>query len=180
MSTPVLLLDVDGVINIDRSRWDTPLAAGRATIGFGPYAATFTIRWAPQVARWLRNHVTAGDVDVRWCTTWCPHAGEIERLLELPPLTRALEMDPVPAGSAGDRAKLAAALEIAESGHRLVWIDDTAIPRDNGPNHVAHGKLLVAGALLIRPNARTGVGPAHLELVDWFIRGEYELHGATV
>ncbi len=163
MSTPppVFLLDVDGVINANRPSWGAPPRQGYA------YAdcAEWRMRWAPSLVDRLRTLHTGGHVELRWCTTWCDHADQLERLFGFPRLVRAF-------GACGDQApelKFAAAVDVVASGRGLIWADDDAIPR-SGPEVE---ELLAAGALLIRPDARRGLQPADLDLIDGWLAARW-------
>jgi hypothetical protein len=93
----------------------------------------------------------SGTVEIRWCTTWCPHADQLERLFRLPELERALDMDPVPPAPDSWPLKLAAARAVLGEGRTLVWTDDDAIPgprvvRELWPMAAAHPRHLRAVA----------------------------------
>jgi hypothetical protein len=160
--TPVWLLDVDGVLNVPRPGWGAAPHRARAYSDGIEYA----MRWSPRLLDRIRSMHQSGRVEIRWCTTWCPAAHELERIFRLPALPRALDVDPVPTGSAGDDLKLAVAREVLATGRRLVWTDDTAVP-DVGP---LHDELADGGrALLIRPTPRVGLQPKHLDAVEAFL-----------
>ncbi|MGI5185058.1 hypothetical protein ACQEVZ_53285 [Dactylosporangium sp. CA-152071] len=62
-------------------------------------------------------------------------------------------------------AKLAAARAVLAGGDHLVWTDDDEVPAA-GP---LLDELTAAGrALLIRPDARCGLTPAHLDEIEAF------------
>ncbi len=59
---PVLLLDVDGVINAFNPGWgDTARAK----------CAGLTVRWSPDMVARIRALHASGLDEVRWSTTWC-------------------------------------------------------------------------------------------------------------
>jgi hypothetical protein len=159
---PVWLLDVDGVLNVTRPGWRASPDRGYA------YAqgTSWPMRWSPKLVDRIRKAHTSGLVEVRWCTTWCPYAEQLERLFALPELARALSGSTIPGGAVSDAMKLAAAYEVLNDGHRLVWTDDTAIP-DDGPDRA---ELLNRGALLIRPLSRRGLQPGDLDQIEAFAR----------
>lgn len=158
---PVWLLDVDEVINADRQPW-----------GEQPYNRTlyvereYKLRWSPTLMKRIRRLRAAGAVDLRWCTTWCPHAHLLERTWGLPPLPRALT-DKQCAGSPGrvDAAKCEAAQAVLDTGARLIWTDDTAVPAF-GP--MRESMLATGRALLIRPQRKIGLTPAHMAEIEAF------------
>jgi HAD domain in Swiss Army Knife RNA repair proteins len=162
MTTPVWLLDVDGVINVTRPGWGAPPRKGYA-LSMG---VSWPVRWAPRLIDRIRALHAAGRVEIRWCSTWCPDADQLERLFGLPALGRTFT-GVVPTGAEGDAAKLAAAQDVVrEEGRSLVWTDDTAVPAA-GPLHdelVSGGKVL-----LLAPPPRRGLQPADLDAIEGFL-----------
>ncbi len=162
--SPVWLLDVDGVINIDRSAWHA--APRRATLYAD--AADWVLRWAPACAEAITGLHRRGLVEVRWCSTWCIAPDQLRRLeglMRLPEFASALPAD---MGLNVDAHKTAAAERILAEGRRLVWTDDEVVPDpDREPQFYAE---LTAGgrALLIRPTSRRGLTPAHLDEITAF------------
>ena len=123
---PILLLDVDGVLNTARA--DPPDGWAQGT--FNGYVLT----WDPTVTARLRELHESGRVEIQWLTTWTTDA---DRLLAEPMgLPRGLvthaRADAAPtrfAGVFGGRSgwwKLTAAQAVAhaEPDRRIVWIDD--------------------------------------------------------
>jgi hypothetical protein len=106
-------------------------------------------------------------VEIRWCSTWCSDADQIERLLGLPRLDRAWH-HPITSTTAAT-AKLAAAGAVLDRGHRLIWTDDTAIPT-SGPYR---DELTATGrALLITPTPSQGLQPEHLDTIEAFLTAD--------
>jgi hypothetical protein len=160
--TPVWLLDVDGVINVARPGWHaTPQRGVAYAQGMG-----WPMRWAPKLVDRIRSAHTSGLVEVRWCTTWCPYAEQLELLFQLPELVRALSGEPIPGGPVSDAMKLAAAYAVLDEGRALIWTDDTAVP-DVGPDRT---ELVNRGALLIRPQAKRGLQAGDLDDIEAFAR----------
>lgn len=158
---PVWLLDVDGVLNANRPGW------GAAPQSAMAYADTtgWRIRWAPKLLARIRALHASGTVEIRWATTWCPWAGQLERLFRLPDLGRAFT-DPL-FGDAASLAKRAAAFAVLEGGRPLIWTDDDEVPTGGA----LHRKLTGAGpALLIRPDARRGLQPDDMDAVELFVQ----------
>ncbi|WP_432829994.1 hypothetical protein [Dactylosporangium sp. CA-092794] len=159
---PVWLLDVDGVINVKRPGWHAAPFSGRAHDADLEYR----LRWAPRLTARIGALHRAGVAEVRWCTTWCAYADQLERLFRLPRLERAWTEDLT--GDETPAVKLAAARAVLSAGRRLVWTDDAEVPQP-GP---ARDDLVAGGrALLIRPDARSGLTPAHLAAIETFARG---------
>jgi hypothetical protein len=123
---PILLLDVDGVLNALQADLPDGWRRGR----FNGYV----ISWDPTITARLRGWHDAGRVEIQWLTTWTEDA---DRLLAgpmgLPRGLRTHARDRVAPTGFGGRVhgpaawwKLAHAHEVveAEPGRRVVWIDD--------------------------------------------------------
>ena len=123
---PILLLDVDGVLNA--ACLDLPEGWRQGTFN------GFRLSWDPTITARLRELHESGRVEIQWLTTWTTDA---DRLLAEPMgLPRGLKTharaDTAPTGFLGspDGAsgwwKLAVAQEVAaaEPDRRIVWIDD--------------------------------------------------------
>jgi hypothetical protein len=160
--TAVWLLDVDGVVNVSRPGWRTTPECGVALA----QGMEWPMNWAPDLIDRVRSAHNSGLLEVRWCTTWCPYADQLERLFQLPVLVRALAGEPIPGGPVSDAMKLAAAFAILDSGRPLVWTDDTAVP-ESGPDRHA---LVDRGALLIRPLSRRGLQPDDMDRIESYAR----------
>jgi hypothetical protein len=157
---PVLLLDVDGVLNAPRAGWDGPGQARHVTVD----GCSLRLRWEPKAVACVRTLHMAGVVEVRWCTTWCWHADLLEELWQLPRLDRAIRGVPFDTWA----AKRAAALSVLDSGRRLVWADD-----DLDPAEVPAGVVdaQAAGrALLVRPRPSRGLRPEDFHAIEEYAR----------
>jgi hypothetical protein len=159
MSLTVWLLDVDGVVNAARPGWGAAPATGTAYSDGLPYR----MRWAPPLITRIR--ALPATVVIRWCSTWCADAEQVERLVGLPHLGRAWNY-PVTSAEA-PAVKLAAARQVLAQGHRLIWTDDDAVP----PRGPVRDELTSGGrALLIAPKAKRGLQPEHLDTIESFCR----------
>ncbi|GAA2370120.1 HAD domain-containing protein [Dactylosporangium salmoneum] len=160
MVPPVWLLDVDGVINVAEPAWTGAPRRGAATAeGVG-----WPLRWSPRLVKRIRQLHRDGVLEVRWCSTWCAWPEQIARALRMPCLDRAF--GDVPDASV---AKLAAARAVLRGGRRLVWTDDVVVPEPGD----LHDELTAGGrALLIRPDPRHGLTPAHLDAIEAFARAD--------
>ncbi|MBG0825954.1 hypothetical protein HS048_35370 [Planomonospora sp. ID91781] len=162
MDRPVWLLDVDGVINVTRpGGWAGMPRRGTAYSG----GEVYRMRWAPALIDRIRALHRAGGVEIRWCSTWCADADEVERLFGLPPLARAWS-GRLPGAAAAAAVKLAAARQVLAHGRRLVWADDVEVPAC-GP--VCEELTEGGRALLIAPSPRTGLQPADLDAIEAFV-----------
>ena len=161
MTAPIWLLDVDGVINTSRPGWGAAPHHGTAIAA----STAYTMRWAPALIERIRDLNATELVEVRWCTTWCAYADQLERLWRLPALGRAFTDDIN--GTAASMAKLAAARQVLAEGRRLIWTDDTEVPLWGE----LHDELVATGrALLIRPRANVGLQPEHLDEIEAFAK----------
>lgn len=162
MSTdlPVWLLDVDGVINANKPGWSAPPRRATAYAdGIG-----WKMRWAPALIDRIRALHASGRVEIRWATTWCAYADQLERMWRLPPLDRAFN-EPINGRAAGI-AKLAAARAVLTEGRRLIWTDDVEVPEPDWP---LYDELTAEGrALLIRPRGNRGLQPEDMDAIEAF------------
>ena len=123
---PILLLDVDGVLNA--ALLELPEGWRRGTFN------GFLLSWDPTVTARLRELHELGRVEIRWLTTWAEKADEL--LAEPMGLPRGLRVhgrEGVASTGFSGRLrgaagwwKLDAARKLAEAepGRRIVWIDD--------------------------------------------------------
>jgi hypothetical protein len=123
---PILLLDVDGVLNA--ARLDLPEGWRRGMFN------GFVLSWDPTVSVRLRELHESGRVEIQWLTTWAENADKL--LAEPMGLPRGLRTHSregvLPTGFSGQWRggagwwKLAAARAVAEAepDRRIVWIDD--------------------------------------------------------
>jgi hypothetical protein len=162
---PVWLLDVDGVINVDKPGKAWSEAPFHATV-FAD--VDFKLRWSPSLVRWISHLHSSGRVEVRWCTTWCPWTERLELALNtLRGLVKALSDEACFSSSRRvDEAKADVALAVWRSGRRLIWTDDTAITAAPGLQaQLTDGNR----GLLISPNPQIGLTPDDVHKIDKFI-----------
>lgn len=159
-NTPIWLLDVDGVINATFSGWSAAPHKGYAYAN----GRRFKIRWAPALIQRIRDLHEAGAVEIRWSTTWCDEAGQLERLFKLPKLGRAFKVDDLFSVS---EYKLLAAREVIALGRRLIWTDDGVVPFYR---HLFEAEIEAGKALLIAPRESRGLQPDHLDAIEAFAR----------
>jgi hypothetical protein len=161
----VWLLDVDGVINAVSPRWGDAPRQGQAQV----LGTAYHLRWSKELIRRIRSVHEAGQVEIRWATTWVDHILQLERLMALPRLGTAFRnLDPDAYADAVG-LKLDAAHRIVDLENRpLIWTDDDAIPVD-GPLR-DHLDAAPAGSLLIAPTPQHGLDPQHLDGIDAFIQ----------
>ncbi len=162
---PILLLDVDGVLNAPRRELPEGWQSGTFN--------GFRLAWDPTITARLRQLHESGRVEIQWLTTWTTDA---DRLLAAPMgLPRGLVThardDAAPVGFLGslDGAsgwwKLAAAQAVAaaEPGRRIVWIDD-----DLAEQAADTGQWLAASphVLVVAPDLAVGLTHDHLDRIE--------------
>lgn len=159
---PLLLLDVDDVINARRPGWS---CAPRATyVHHRETGTAWRMRWAPPLVRALRELHESGALEIRWATSWVNEARSLEQTFGLPRLEVAFDLDPGASREHITDLKRGAALEAIAAGRRLAWADDDAI-WSQGPERE---RLTEAGVLLIEPDPRCGMQPSDVEaLAAW-------------
>ena len=162
---PVLLLDVDGVLNA--VQMELPEGWRRGTYN------GFVLSWDPTVTARLRALHESGRVELQWLTTWTENADKL--LAEPMGLPRGLRThgrdDVLPTGFHGERRgisgwwKLPAARAVveAEPGRRIVWIDDDLTMRGGDTSEwlAANPQVLV-----VAPDLVTGLTHPELDRVE--------------
>jgi len=149
------LLDVDGVLNASRAGWS---AAPNLGLAYGN-GASWRMRWAPALMERIRQVHNTGLVEILWATTWVGYTDQLESLFRLP----ALRSAGLTAMSVADKQD--AAEETVDSGVKLIWTDDVAIPTDGALRF----KLEAHNSLLIAPRSSRGLRPEHLDQIDSYV-----------
>ena len=186
---PLVLLDVDGVLNAVQA-WGRSDAwavwrTGRATAE----GRAFPITWSPSVVAAVRSWQELAEV--QWLTTWGHDANaSLRHLLELPELPVAGTYDDVdgPAGDADaggqSHASVAPAApdrltgrwwkfdvvrRIVHTGgaRRIAWLDDDLAGQDD----VREWMRRHTTSLLVAPDPSSGLTRGHLDAVEEFLRG---------
>jgi hypothetical protein len=161
---PILLLDVDGVLNA--ARIDLPEGWKRGTF------SGFLLSWDPTITARLRALHESGRVEIQWLTTWTTNA---DRLLAEPMgLPRGLKIHARAAAPTGFLGhfdgeggwwKLAAARRVAEAepDRKIVWVnDDLAVQAtDTGEWLAAHPCVLA-----VAPDLFAGLTHDQLDAVE--------------
>ena len=162
---PILLLDVDGVLNA--ARIDLPDGWRRGIFN------GFVLSWNPTITARLRALHESGRVEIQWLTTW---AGNADLLLAEPMgLPRGLKTHAregsAPTGflaQLGGRSgwwKLPLAQHVAEAepDRRIVWVDDDLAEQaaETGEWLAAHAHVLV-----IAPDLYAGLTHEQLDEIE--------------
>ncbi len=158
---PVLLLDVDGVLNTFHDSWGAPLIRTRCT--------GQPIRYAPAMFDRLRDIVDAGLVEVRWSTTWCGIRPQLNALTELLGIeaTPAFGPDRPQSKTWGD-LKVEAALAALAEGQRIVWADDEEAAAGRRLRPAIAQAEREGRALLLTPVSELGLQPDDLDELEAF------------
>ncbi|HLK94296.1 MAG TPA: HAD domain-containing protein [Nocardioidaceae bacterium] len=183
---PVLLLDVDGVLNAfdrvpaARGGWDDWQHGGATAEG-----TRWPITWSPRVVATLSDWHEQGRVELRWLTTWGHDANdELRRLLGLPelPVAGTYHEAGGPSGAAetgGGHASVTPAAPDPLSGswwkydvvvsllrtepeRRFVWVDDDLDRLDGAFARWAETQPSIT---TIVPDPRRGLTAADLEVI---------------
>ena len=162
---PVLLLDVDGVLNA--VQMELPDGWRRGTYN------GFVLSWDPTVTARLRELHESGRVELQWLTTWTENADKL--LAEPMGLPRGLRTharkDVLPTGFTGlfrglsGWWKLAAARAVAEAepGRRIVWIDDDLAEQADDTSEWLEANAQV---LVVAPDLFAGLTHEELDRVE--------------
>jgi hypothetical protein len=167
----VVLLDVDGVINVERPGWPGPHK--RATVKSD--GVSYPFRWSPDLIASLHDMFLLDLIEIRWCSTWAHEATKLNILFDLPRLPGCWDYASIP-GHPTRKLKLAAAHEVIDSGRRLIWCDDDAIPGSKHRRQLGLPPCSTDGsgtALYIQPNGITGMTQAHIWQIQKFATWPY-------
>jgi hypothetical protein len=181
---PLLLLDVDGVLNAlsdgDARTWPTWRTGHAVADG-----TAWPIRWSPDAVARLRSWHESGHLELQWLTTWGHEANTgLRALLGLPEMVvagtyedAAAEAGSVEPAAADAHAGVAPSAPDRLSGHwwkhdvvrrlrhehparRLIWVDDEL--HAASPHRTwAEG----AGIVTIGPDPRHGISPGDLSVI---------------
>jgi hypothetical protein len=188
--TPLLLLDVDGVLNAlwqgqPPDAWPE-WSRGSATAD----GRRWPITWAPAVVDRLRGWHADGVVELQWLTTWGHDAnGELRELLGLPELVVAgtyqdADQDAGMAEDLDAHAAVAPAapdplsgqwwkydvvrrLRDAQPGRSIVWVDDELHRPNRFTAWAADSAVLAVG-----PHPGTGLTESDLAVIEERVTGQ--------
>jgi hypothetical protein len=186
VTRPLVLLDVDGVLNVlsDSADGWPVLAAGWAVAE----GRRYPINWAPDVIDALRRWLDEG-VEVQWLTTWGHDANDsLRHLLGLPelPVAGTYRQEPwgAPEAAGDSHASVAPAapdpltgqwwkydvvqrLLREHPGRTLIWVDDELHLEGTRFRRWAdeHPSVIPIG-----PDGRYGLTPDHLAQIDELLR----------
>lgn len=168
MTKPIILLDVDGVINAvvgqrgkgDPSVWQdwqyaSVLATGHA----------WPICYSPTVIDYLNQINRSGRAEIRWLTTWGAWAqGDLADQLHIDHFEVAGERDDFVSTSDGWWKRTVVEAVSLTTDASLLWIDD-----DLKFYTSAHNWARDSDIAMISPSTGTGLTPKHLRAIDLFL-----------
>lgn len=177
---PVMLLDVDGVLNAwgpypgaskrkprFNALWDCVMGRGVATCG----DRGWTIKWAPPLIPRLLALYESGAAEIRWATTWAGDTADLERLLGLPAFPAAFDATGQHWTKVSQFKRRAAAHVQDVEGRRLIWVDDNEVPHHW---ELAHAAMSDERTLLVRPKEALGLLPTDMDRIEQFCGFAYE------
>lgn len=158
-AAPLLLLDIDGVIN---AVYEEPPEPGYVQVHTGGG----TVRYRPDVLKRLAHLHHTGVVEIRWLTAWFGSAHDhLEPALELPCWPIEGRSDDT-GNTAWWKIDTAQRVLAADPGRSLIWIDDDldyAAEQDELD-------WLTNPALLISPSSRFGLTHDQIDLIERFLQ----------
>lgn len=182
--TPVMLLDIDGVINAytrkpNRSIWPArSWRAGSAYCDPNPWP----IMWSVDVVKFLTEVHESGRAEIRWHTTWQHEAKNLADLVGLPDFPVALAPE-APRGDLINGELIAARIRdglpawwkygaarrvIIEERRPLMWVDDDITHELTRRERDA--MWMMGPVRFISPDRTTGLIPRHLREIDTFLK----------
>lgn len=190
MAVPVLLLDIDGVVNVIRRRGEDkpPLhiwpesAWQQADIEVDGQVEggreTFPLLWSEAVVSFLTRLHASGQVEIRWHSSWQAQAIDFARLVRLPDwyIHPCPEFNEVPgrvaarqiaSGYPGWWKFMAARRVLAYEQRPLIWVDDDITGEVSRFHRDELGKL--GELLIVSPDQYTGLTPKNLGKIADFV-----------
>jgi len=183
---PLVLLDVDGVLNAVPHSGASPAWPEWCTGHAVAQESAFRITWSPTVVDAVRGWTELADV--QWLTTWGHDANtSLRHLLELPELPVAGTHDEEDAGGrapgSGAHADVAPAapepltgrwwkfdvvrrIVGEQPGRRIVWVDDDLV----GEVDIQDWVRDAVDCLLVVPHPASGLTEDDLAAIDAYLR----------
>ena len=194
MSKPVMLLDIDGVLNAVSKQAPTHVWQAtdwNRTKIEADDGVEYPFLWSTPVIEWLTGLHDSGRIEIRWHTTWQHEALKVGQVLGLPEFAvqDCPEWEQVCANGSALAADLvrqcmppwwkypAAERIVAEEKRKLIWIDDDI---DYEISRRTRAALRAVYSLeLISPNQGTGIITKHMALVEGTLTRWEEARGAV-
>ncbi|MCD0445794.1 hypothetical protein LO763_19485 [Glycomyces sp. A-F 0318] len=161
-TAPLLIMDVDGVLNAPRPRWNSRVERQHVRTSVGE----FKIAWSPALIDWLRELPKAFDVDLWWLTSWGPEVDKLETLWQLPRQHASRGIGTVLPSAQVAQAKHGFVAEVIASGRPWVWCDDEEAIAFDEPGIAPH--------VAIQPNPKLGLTPDDANRIEAFLLGHQQ------
>lgn len=184
MARPVLLLDIDGVLNaISPSPPDTfPADDWLRFHANDPAGGSWRMQISQSVVDWLKDIHADGRAEIRWHTTWQEGALDIGDKVGLPtfPVVDAPETNWNPIEMRKQWWKTPAAFRVVrDEGRRLIWVDDDIsyhlAPSDSHLLKTARRN----GVFLVSPRTATGLCPRDMGQINFALESWEKEDAAT-
>lgn len=175
LDPPVVLLDVDGVLNAHgpypgattknrrfNALWNCKMDRGTASMN----GRDWVMKWAHPLMMELVELHEAGAAEFRWASTWNSDIEQLEQLFGLPGWPIAFETAGLHWTEVAKRKRRAADDVREREGRRRIWIDDVEVPHHW---ELASAAMTADGrTLLIRPREEIGMRPEDIEAIKLF------------
>lgn len=163
---PLLLLDVDGVLNaVNFPHPDFEVWSDYVVVDAEAMAHSWTIWYSPTVVETLRSWHESGRVEIQWLTTWEDMANGIEFKPELPEFEVAgWRSEPVDEYGWWKLA-VVKRLRAEQPDRHIIWIDDD-LTYDTEANEWLDSAIEAEGVYPVRPLTTTGLTREQLALID--------------
>lgn len=161
---PVLLLDVDGVINVrpHTGGWDRPPVKANCK--------GLPIYWEPELGLRLHTIHDTGLAEIRWCTTWCGLDLQLTALGQLIGIDAQPAFRDRPMSKTWGDLKVEAALAVLVEDRPLVWVDDEEAAAARRLFPAIADAERKGRALLVEPASEHGLQPHHLDAIEAFCK----------
>lgn len=176
-SCPVWLLDVDGVINVDKVPWPGRHVKRTAYSNYEAFKFLFSADLVNRIGILIRAH----EVEVRWATTWAEDCQQLESMFGWPSLRPVLLPEECNRNASGPPKCMAANHVLLEEERPLIWTDDEwAYPQNLGSMEISKGDPHEAAyswerdSLLISPRGQVGLLPGHMDMIEGWLNSVRE------
>lgn len=163
--TPILYLDVDGVVNAL-----SPVVPSFEHRSFT--VGSFAISWHPPTVARLVAWLGEGRITITWLTTWEGEANsELGPVMGIPRLPAARRSQAPTGERLGPWWKLAFVQDAYDRGEAVIWVDDDIATTPHARHWLATTEP--DRMLALSPEPEDGLGSEHLDLIDeWLTAGE--------
>lgn len=170
--TPVIALDVDGVLVVEHSPGNLPahlIKHSYSGPGVGGAHVEGSVHIDPVLGEWITELLDLG-ADLVWCTSWNGVASTwLAPLFGLPADLPWIELHPTSSTTAWGWLLKGEPLRNYVGDRPLVWLDDNLGPKDL---NWGRSRLAEEGvpALLIKPDPAVGLTREHVDDIATWLR----------